>query len=310
MELIKKTIKFISNSNFSEIIIKIFEKLKILNFVLTPLNLINKSKNFHNGKFNSIKINTTNYISELCELGGKYNTDKSQFNKIGHRHSYTAIYNILFSQFRDKEFNFAEIGILDNASIKMWRDYFKYAHIDGFDYDNDLILKAEKHKLNNVNYHFVDVNNTKSINDAFRKTSKTYDIIIDDSTHFFDHQVNIINTTKDYLNKGGFLVIEDIYTKKKSYKEDRYYEKLENVKAEFSDIAHTRGILSAARSADPNSANSQFFICFDSAPHLDRQYSAFGKVIKGMEFVDMIKKGDPNSGAVPNPDKIISIKSK
>ena len=85
---------------------------------------------------------------------------------------------------------------------------------------------------------------------------------------------------------------------------------LPNVKAEFTDISHTRGILSAARSADPDSANSQFFICFDSAPHLDRQYSAFGKVIKGMEFVDMIKKGDPNSGAVSEPDKIISIKSK
>ena len=85
---------------------------------------------------------------------------------------------------------------------------------------------------------------------------------------------------------------------------------LPNLKAEFSDIAHTRGILSAARSADPNSANSQFFICFDSAPHLDRQYSAFGKVIKGMEFIDKIKKGDPNSGAVPKPDKIISLRVK
>ena len=85
---------------------------------------------------------------------------------------------------------------------------------------------------------------------------------------------------------------------------------LPNLKAEFTDIAHTRGILSAARSADPNSANSQFFICFEDAPHLDRQYSAFGKVIKGMEFVDKIKKGDPNSGAVSDPDKIISIKVK
>ena len=85
---------------------------------------------------------------------------------------------------------------------------------------------------------------------------------------------------------------------------------LPDLKAEFTDIAHTRGILSAARSADPNSANSQFFICFESAPHLDRQYSAFGKVIKGMEFIDKIKKGDPNSGAVSNPDKIISIKAK
>ena len=85
---------------------------------------------------------------------------------------------------------------------------------------------------------------------------------------------------------------------------------LPNLKAEFSDIAHLRGVISAARSADPNSANSQFFICFESAPHLDRQYSAFGKVIKGMEFVDMIKKGDSNSGSVIDPDKIISIRSK
>jgi len=85
---------------------------------------------------------------------------------------------------------------------------------------------------------------------------------------------------------------------------------LPDLKAEFSDVAHTRGVLSAARSADPNSANSQFFICFDSAPHLDRQYSAFGKVIKGMEFVDMIKKGDPNSGSVQDPDKIITLRSK
>ena len=85
---------------------------------------------------------------------------------------------------------------------------------------------------------------------------------------------------------------------------------LPDLKAEFTDIAHTRGVISAARSANPDSANSQFFICFESAPHLDRQYSAFGKVIKGMEFVDKIKRGDPNSGAVNNPDKIISIRSK
>ena len=85
---------------------------------------------------------------------------------------------------------------------------------------------------------------------------------------------------------------------------------LPDLKAEFTDIAHTRGILSAARSANPDSANSQFFICFDSAPHLDRQYSAFGKVVKGMEFIDKIKKGEPGSCSVSNPDKIISLRSK
>ncbi len=80
-----------------------------------------------------------------------------------------------------------------------------------------------------------------------------------------------------------------------------------NLKAEFSNIAHERGTLSMARSSDPNSANSQFFICFKSAPHLDRQYTVFGKVIKGMEFVDLIKKGEGSNGAVSEPDKIISL---
>ena len=83
---------------------------------------------------------------------------------------------------------------------------------------------------------------------------------------------------------------------------------LPNLKSEFSGVAHERGTISAARSADPNSANSQFFICFDSAPHLDRQYTVFGKVIKGMEFVDKITKGEGSGGAVIDPDKIISIK--
>ena len=85
---------------------------------------------------------------------------------------------------------------------------------------------------------------------------------------------------------------------------------LPDLNQEFNDLPHDRGTVSMARSSDPNSANSQFFICFDSAPHLDRQYSAFGKVIKGMEFIDMIKRGDPNSGSVPDPDKIISLRSK
>ena len=85
---------------------------------------------------------------------------------------------------------------------------------------------------------------------------------------------------------------------------------LPDLKQEFSNLPHDRGTLSMARSSDPDSANSQFFIVFDSAPHLDRSYSAFGKVIKGMEFIDMIKKGDQNSGSVANPDKIISLKLK
>ena len=84
---------------------------------------------------------------------------------------------------------------------------------------------------------------------------------------------------------------------------------LPDLKQEFNNLPHERGTLSMARSSDPDSANSQFFICFKPAPFLDRQYTVFGKVIEGMEFVDMITKGDGDNGAVSNPDKIISFKS-
>ena len=83
-----------------------------------------------------------------------------------------------------------------------------------------------------------------------------------------------------------------------------------DLKQEFNSLPHDRGTLSMARAQDPDSANSQFFICFQPAPFLDRQYTVFGKVIEGMEFVDKIKRGDQNNnGSVTDPDKIISFKS-
>ena len=84
---------------------------------------------------------------------------------------------------------------------------------------------------------------------------------------------------------------------------------LPDLKAEFNNIPHERGTLSMARSSDPDSANSQFFICFKPAPFLDNQYTVFGKVIEGMENIDKITKGDGSNGSVSNPDKIISFRS-
>jgi cyclophilin family peptidyl-prolyl cis-trans isomerase len=82
---------------------------------------------------------------------------------------------------------------------------------------------------------------------------------------------------------------------------------LPDLKAEFSNEKHRRGTVSAARSGNPNSANSQFYICFDDAPWLDRQYSAWGEVVEGMDNVDKIKKGgEHNNGAISGePDKIL-----
>ena len=86
--------------------------------------------------------------------------------------------------------------------------------------------------------------------------------------------------------------------------------KLPNLKAEFSAEKHKRGTVSAARTQNPDSANSQFFICFDDAPWLDRQYSVWGEVVEGMDHVDQIKKGgEHNNGAITGePDKILKAR--
>ncbi len=85
---------------------------------------------------------------------------------------------------------------------------------------------------------------------------------------------------------------------------------LPDLKAEFSNEKHKRGTVSAARSASPDSANSQFYICFDNAPWLDRQYSVWGEVVEGMDNVDKIKKGgEHNNGTISGaPDKILKAR--
>jgi peptidylprolyl isomerase len=77
----------------------------------------------------------------------------------------------------------------------------------------------------------------------------------------------------------------------------------QKLNAEFNDVSHQRGVVSMARAMDPNSADSQFFICFDDASFLDKQYTVWGRVTSGMEYVDMIKKGEPPM----NPDIIVKM---
>ena len=85
----------------------------------------------------------------------------------------------------------------------------------------------------------------------------------------------------------------------------------QNIDAEFNNERHIRGTLSMARARDPNSADSQFFICFDDAPHLNGQYTVWGQVLDGMEHVDSIKKGEGANGAIiGDPDIIVSMKIK
>jgi peptidylprolyl isomerase len=83
---------------------------------------------------------------------------------------------------------------------------------------------------------------------------------------------------------------------------------LPDLKAEFTNTKFVRGVIGMARTSDPNSANSQFFIMYDASPNLDGQYTVIGEVTEGMDVIDKLKKGDPNAGGmVDQPDKIIKM---
>ena len=165
-------------------------------------------------------METSNLKSELCKIGSVFGTDKSPYNnkflKIGttpgtHRHPYTGIYDLLFQDFRNQKFNFAEIGILKNNSIKMFRNYFLNAKIYGFEYDKKLIEQAKSHKLKNTFYSEIDVTNERSIKHNFSKFKKKFKVIIDDSTHDVDDQIRLINNCVNFLDPGGMFILEDIY---------------------------------------------------------------------------------------------------
>jgi len=179
-------------------------------------------------KIGTFLIDASLVNSELCKLGKFHSTDKSPFNELLHRHPYTPIYSLIFSTIKNKKINFAEIGILNNSSIRMWRDFFPYAKIFGFDFDDSLISNAKKDKLKQVFYKKINVKKTNSIKKTFKSCNHTFDVIIDDSTHNFYDQVRIIKETTKYLNSGGFLIIEDIPKEDQLYSEENFNKYLKN----------------------------------------------------------------------------------
>ena len=187
-------------------------------------------------KFGKIVIDTSMFNSSLCEIGKNYNTNKSPYNLIGHRSGYTGLYYLLFSQLQNKELIVAELGIEKNASTKLWRDFFIKSEIHGFEFEEKKLANALKDNLHNTYYHKIDSSSPESIKNAFEKTGRKFDIIIDDSTHIFDHQINIIYNSHNYLKENGILIIEDIYKYRSGYEERKYFDKISPITKEFENI--------------------------------------------------------------------------
>lgn len=184
----------------------------------------------------SITIDTTRCFTELCSLGVKYPTDKCPYNQDFnlHKHPYTPIYHLLFSKFRyDFNVRFAELGILNNNSMKCWREYFPNAILFAYDNNNDLINIAKSHNLVRTTYNYLDVSDSDSIHNALKKSGSNFDVILDDSSHEFEHQINIIKSSVTHLKAGAYLIIEDIFKKES---EERYYEAIRDYEKYFSTM--------------------------------------------------------------------------
>lgn len=192
-------------------------------------------------RFNSITIDSSEARTELCNLGVKYPTDKSPYTEgktthgSGHKHPYTAVYDLLFSSIKYQNLVIGEIGILDNMSMKCWREYFPNAELIGFEFNDDFIVSAKKDKLKQVTYKKINVQDKNSIVAAFNKTTEEvlFDIIVEDSTHMFEDQIRVVENTFMYLNAGGYLIVEDIF---RNRNEQDYYKALKHLIPYFSNI--------------------------------------------------------------------------
>ena len=185
----------------------------------------------------TLKINYNNNSSELCEIGKKYDTDKSsQRNNVTdsrHCHPYTLFYESLFKNKKDKNLKIAELGILDGGSLLMWKEYFTNSEIYGFEFNDTLITNFKKNFNNDrITLANIDVTNKDSIKKAFNNLNILYDIIIEDTTHQFNDQIRVIVNTYQYLKPGGILIIEDIF---KSYNENDYIKCLKPFLQNFQD---------------------------------------------------------------------------
>ncbi len=195
-------------------------------------------------RFNSITIDTSYTKTTLCDLGKKYPTDKSPYNDIDLcNHSYSGIYNLLFSNIRYNDLLIAEIGILFNNSIKCWREFFKNATIYGLDFHSHVLDNAKKDNLDNVHYEFINVRDDQNIQACFKKITEKhkskFDLIIDDSVHDdegADINIKKINIIYKFLKPGGMLIVEDITNVNFKKNELEYFLHLNKLRKYFSEI--------------------------------------------------------------------------
>jgi predicted O-methyltransferase YrrM len=146
-------------------------------------------------------------------LGRTFNTDKSPYNVITHRHPYTAVYSMLFASLKNRAIRFAEIGVARGGSAQLWDTYFTHSDtkIEMFDRDSDFLQHTDEITSNKVQCSLMDVQKDGDIARALKERGGEYDVIIDDSTHGLEDQVRIVKEAFPLLKPGGILIVEDIF---------------------------------------------------------------------------------------------------
>lgn len=164
----------------------------------------------------TIYVDSTNHMTDLCRVGAKYNTDKSPYATntprcAGHRKGFTAVYDMLFSPYKNKSINLCEIGIEGGASLQTFSEYFALANIYGMELLDNKIEECKNLNIPRTTVLKTDASSKDFLHHSFKEANQQFDIIIDDSMHITDHQLNIIEVATNYLKSGGILIIEDLY---------------------------------------------------------------------------------------------------
>lgn len=176
-----------------------------------------------------IVIDSSDAKTDLCFLGATIGTDKSPYNTVKHRHPYTAVYNMLFSPFKNKPVQFAEIGVAAGNSAVLWDLYFKHTdtRIHMFDSDQNFLDHGKTLVGSRCSFSKMDVSVDGDVGRALKGANEgKYDVILDDSSHNHGHQIRIIKEAFPLLKQGGLLIVEDIF---RSTAEDEYTRELGSV---------------------------------------------------------------------------------
>lgn len=161
-----------------------------------------------------VVMDMTGSYTEMCEIGQKLGIDKSPYTTRDgvHRHPYTGVYSMLFAPLKNRPIKFAEIGVAGGGSVILWNHYFKKATFRFFDRDTTFLENARSFEFPTSTFALMDVGVNGDITRGLTESgTDQYDVILDDTTHEYNHQIRIIKEAMPFIKSGGYIIVEDVF---------------------------------------------------------------------------------------------------